>query len=39
MVIHDSPELAVHAQPLVVETLMVSVPPSASNFSLFGEIE
>jgi hypothetical protein len=39
MVIHDSPDLAVHAQPLSVETLMVSVPPPASILMLFGEIE
>ena len=39
MPIHDSPELAVHAQPLIVDTLMVPVPPAASIFTLSGEIE
>ena len=39
IVIHDSPELAVHAQPLGVDTLMAPVPPSAPIFTLLGEIE
>ena len=39
IVIHESPLLAVHAHPLVVETATEPVPPGASTSTLFGDTE
>ena len=39
IVIHDSCELADHAQPLAVDTLKVPEPPSSPTFASFGETE
>jgi len=39
IVIHESLLLAVHAHPLDVDTLIVSVPPDLSIFVVLGEIE